>query len=70
MATHSSILGLKIPWTEESGGLQSRASAKSGTGLKRLSTHTHGNAESMKSKDLPQKKKLILFHRGQDSEAR
>ena len=23
MATHSSILGGKIPWTEESGGLQS-----------------------------------------------
>ena len=24
MATHSSILTWKIPWTEESGGLQSR----------------------------------------------
>ena len=24
MATHSSILAWKIPWTEESGGLQSR----------------------------------------------
>ena len=23
MATHSSILGWRIPWTEESGGLQS-----------------------------------------------
>ena len=26
MAIHSSILGWKIPWTEESGGLQSRGS--------------------------------------------
>ena len=25
MATHSSILGWKIPWTEEPGGLQSMA---------------------------------------------
>ena len=29
MATHSSILALKIPWTEEPGGLQS-------TGLQRV----------------------------------
>ena len=29
MATHSSILAWEIPWTEESGGLQS-------TGLKRV----------------------------------
>ena len=26
MATHSSILAWRIPWTEESGGLQSRGS--------------------------------------------
>ena len=26
MATHSSILALRIPWTEESGGLQSMGS--------------------------------------------
>ena len=26
MATHSSILALKIPWTEEPGGLQSMGS--------------------------------------------
>ena len=29
MATHSSILAWKIPWTEEPGGLQSRGSHKS-----------------------------------------
>ena len=29
MATHSSILAWEIPWTEESGGLQSMGSEKS-----------------------------------------
>ena len=28
MATHSSILALRIPWTEESGGLQSMGSQR------------------------------------------
>ena len=28
MATHSSILGWEIPWTEESGGLQSMGSQR------------------------------------------
>ena len=37
MATHSSILVWKIPWTEEPGGLQS-VESQSQT---RLSTHTH-----------------------------
>ena len=36
MATHSSILAWKIPWTEEPGGLQSMGVTKSQT---RLSTH-------------------------------
>ena len=31
MATHSSILAWKIPWTEEPGGLQSMGSQKSQT---------------------------------------
>ena len=30
MATHSSILAWKIPWTEESGGLQSMGSQRVG----------------------------------------
>ena len=33
MATHSSILGCKIPWTEEPGGLQSIVSARVGHDL-------------------------------------
>ena len=30
MATHSSILGCRIPWTEEPGGLQSMGSQRVG----------------------------------------
>ena len=33
MATHSSILAWKIPWTEEPGGPQSKASKETWTGL-------------------------------------
>ena len=33
MATYSSILAWRIPWTEEPGGLQSMGSQKSQTGL-------------------------------------
>ena len=38
MATHSSILAWRTPWTEEPGGLQS-IELQSQTRLKRLSTH-------------------------------
>ena len=37
MATHSSTLAWRIPWTEEPGGLQSKG-LQSWTRLKRLST--------------------------------
>ena len=40
MATHSSILARKMPWTEESGGLQSIGLESDMT--KQLSTHTIG----------------------------
>ena len=36
MATHSSILAWKIPWTEETGGLQSM-----GTQSQTMTEHTH-----------------------------
>ena len=39
MATHSSTLAWRIPWTEESGGLLSMGVAQSQTRLKRLSMH-------------------------------
>ena len=41
MATHSSILAWRIPWTEEPGGLQPIGS-QSRTRLKRLSTNAGG----------------------------
>ena len=40
MATHSSVLTWRIPWTEEPGGLQSVGLYRV-RGLKRLSTHVH-----------------------------
>ena len=40
MATHSSILAWRIPWTEEPGGLQSLRSRKSRTQLEWPSMHT------------------------------
>ena len=39
MATHSSILAWRIPWTEEPGELWSNRVVKSPTQLKRLSMH-------------------------------
>ena len=41
MATHSSILAWRIPWTEEPGGLQPMGS-QGWTGWKHLNTHTLG----------------------------
>ena len=40
MATHSSILAWRIPWTEGPGGLQSMVWQKSWTPLRQLSTHS------------------------------
>ena len=42
MATHSSILAWKMPWTEESGGLQSMGSQRAGHNLATEHTHTGG----------------------------
>ena len=39
MATHSSILAWKIPWTEESGGLQSKGPQRVGPNW--VHSHTH-----------------------------
>ena len=44
MATHSSILAWRIPWTEEPGGLQSMRSERVGhDGAALTHTHTHTN---------------------------
>ena len=42
MATHSSILAWRIPWTEEPGGLQSMRLQR--VRLKRLSMHKYGDS--------------------------
>ena len=41
MATHSSILPWRMPWTEEPGGLQSIGSQRVGHNLEWLSTVQH-----------------------------
>ena len=42
MATHSSVLAWRIPWTEESGGLQSTG-LQSQIQLKQLSIHKYAH---------------------------
>ena len=42
VATHSSILAWRIPWTEEPHGLQSMGVTKSWTRLEQLGMHTQG----------------------------
>ena len=44
MATHSSIPAWRIPWTEETGGLQSIGSQKTWTQLSNWKTHSPGQA--------------------------
>ena len=51
LTTHSSILAWRIPWTEESGGLQSLGLQKSRTRLKQLT--------------LSGKQKIYMFHDAQ-----
>ena len=47
MATHSSILAWRIPWTEEPGWLQSMGSCKEWDTTERLSLSGPDNAEFM-----------------------
>ena len=49
MATYSSILAWRIPWTEEPGGLWSMGSQKSRTRLKRLSPSQHSKTHLEKN---------------------
>ena len=49
MATHSSILAWRIPWTEEPGGLQSIGSQS----RIRLNTYTHPHTHTEAIKELP-----------------
>ena len=47
MATHSSILPWKIPWTEESSGLQSMGLQRGGHDLVTKSTHLSNKSKSL-----------------------
>ena len=55
MATCSSILAWRIPWTEEPGRLQSIGSHSVGHKLKQLSTHTPGELTWFSDFKLPTK---------------
>ena len=60
MATHSSILAWKIPWTEESGGLQSMGLQRVGRDWVHTRTHTHSRDNSALDSILLIKYKLLL----------
>ena len=51
MATHSSILAWKMPWTEEPGRLQSMGSQRVRHDLVCVHTHTHTHTERAKNKN-------------------
>ena len=52
MATHSSILAWRIPWTEESGRLSSRGRKESDT-TERLSTHQKATRSQVGREETP-----------------
>ena len=51
MATHSSVLAWRMPWTEEPDGLQSKGSQRDGhdlaTECARARTHTHTHTHTV-----------------------
>ena len=59
MATHSSILAWRIPWTEEPGGLQSMGSQRDTT--EQLSTHTEVNLSYIYSRKKNSHLTLLFF---------
>ena len=56
MATHSSILAWKIPWTEEPGGLQSMGSQRAGHDLV---TKQQNNARELWNILLQERKNVV-----------
>ena len=53
MATHSSILAWKIPWTEEPDGLQSMGSQNSRTQLSETTNKNHCTPSMTSIPDIP-----------------
>ena len=73
MATHSSILAWRIPWTEEPGGLQSMGSRKSWTQLSDWTTTIKNAVKNKRNSTIPgykdelcAERKLFLIPRPQD----
>ena len=63
MATHSSILAWKIPWTEEAGGLQSIGSHRVGHNLSDLAQHMKNITEEVRTADRRFIRKLVTLKR-------
>ena len=61
MATHSSILAWRIPWTEEPGGLRSIESQRVGTQLKQLRTHTRTGVHCKVAAKAPLEAKVLIW---------
>ena len=53
MATHSSILAGRIPWTEEPSGLQSIGLQRVGHNSATEYTHTHTNTDNQRGRNVP-----------------
>ena len=63
MATHSSILAWRIPWTEEAGGLQSIGSHRVGHNLSDLAQHMKNITEEVRTADRRFIRKLVTLKR-------
>ena len=63
MATHSSILAWEIPWTEESGELQSIGSQEIGHDWVSVHTHTYqGEEEGNQDKNVKELQMIANLH--------
>ena len=61
MATHSSTLGWRIPWTEEPGKLQSMGSQRVGFNL---ATHTYSVVAVVLQPPVEEENRSLLQHSG------
>ena len=62
MATHSSTLAWRIPWTEEPGGLQSMGLQRDT--IERLNTHAHARVSLTHTQDSPIQPASCSLHQG------
>ena len=64
MATHSSILAWRIPWTEEPGGLQSMRLQRVGYNWVAKHTHTYLHEISLTGKFIKTENSVLSAARG------